>query len=167
MSSSRSDVSWPGNSKSVFVSAEMEGSRYPGLSRRGPSHNSVRMLSSDSFLTSTFLLCGEFEVVGIGGGDRWPPPASSWKTGIPELVDAPLCGYTCIMEEIGMFLCKTSSGESGIAIEMSSPLVTLRFVAVIKTFTSRWYITRLYATGKEKGSTWREESQQTVKLPLQ
>jgi hypothetical protein len=85
------------------------------------------MLSSDSLLASTSLSGGELDMVGMVGmvgGDRWPPSRSSWKMGILELVGAPRCDYICITERLA-FCCECCCRErAGEFQEMSSPLVT-------------------------------------------
>jgi hypothetical protein len=58
-----------------------------GLSRTGPSHNSVRILSSETLLVITFSSGGVVEreiIAGFVGGVPRPPPRSSWKIGMLE-----------------------------------------------------------------------------------
>jgi hypothetical protein len=73
-----------------------------GVSGTGPSHNSVRMLSSETFLIITFSFRGDFEsgdIVGFAGGIPRPAPRSSWKMGILEPFQMLLfCCYTGIMK---------------------------------------------------------------------
>jgi hypothetical protein len=106
-------------------SVEMEDNAYPGLSSRGPSHNSVLILSSDSFLVSTISAGGELAMGGTAGGDRWPPPKSSWKMGMMELRGAPLFRYSFIIKRLAWFCASCGPGKGVRVADMSSPLVTL------------------------------------------
>jgi hypothetical protein len=95
-----------------LAAGEIEPSGYPGLSSRGPSHNSVLMLSSESFLVIVWLAGGELGTGPMAGGDGWPPPKSSWNMGMVERSDAPGCGYTGIVKRLGC-LCERCCREEG------------------------------------------------------
>ena len=87
ISSTLSDVPCIGNVK--LDSKERAGIMLSSsrLSRTGPSHNSVRMLSSDILLVITFSSGGVVAsgiIAGFVGGIPWPPPRSSWKIGMLE-----------------------------------------------------------------------------------
>jgi hypothetical protein len=88
ISSALSDVPRTGNLKlesSSLVGRFLSCSK---LSETGPSHKSVRMLSSDAFLLSSFPLStgelGSEGIVGARGGDPLWVDKSSWKIGIFE-----------------------------------------------------------------------------------
>ena len=127
---------------SVLVAVEMEGSVYPGLSSKGPSHNSVLILSSDTFLASTISPGGELAMGGMVGGDPWPPPRSSWKMGMAELFGAPPYRSTFIIKRLAWFCGSCLHGRAGEVEETSSPLVTAVDgpVGVIQTYTTNWLI---------------------------
>lgn len=86
MSSFRSDVPWKAKAKvvsDVWLESLIGSS---GVSNTGPSHSSVRMLSSDNFLPMGIPSIG---VVGrgglagwVGGGPGVAPSSSSWKIGM-------------------------------------------------------------------------------------
>ena len=68
-----------------------------GLSGTGPSHKSVLMLSSETFLSITFPPSGDLDgrvTVVLGGVLLRRLPKSSWKMGILKAVqNAPLLSY--------------------------------------------------------------------------
>jgi hypothetical protein len=77
-----------------------------GLSRTGPSHNSVRILSSETRLVITFSSGGVVErgiIAGFVGGVPRPPPRSSWKIGMLELSHMLRSLLYRHREEIGRF----------------------------------------------------------------
>jgi hypothetical protein len=80
ISSTLSDVPCTGNLKLDSVPSVGLALRSPGLSGIGPSHNSVRILSSDTFLTITFPSGGDLEtgeIEDFPGGVPRPPLRSS------------------------------------------------------------------------------------------
>ncbi len=88
ISSTLSDVPKTGNLKPVFRAPVGSFFSCSGVSGTGPSHKSVRMLSSEIFLVITFLSSGgvveRSDRVDFVGGVPRPLPMSSWKIGILE-----------------------------------------------------------------------------------
>ncbi len=116
ISSTLSDVPCIGNLRldstaraGIFLSSS-------GLSRRGPSHKSVRMLSSETLLVITFSSGGVVEnaiMVGFVGGVPRAPPRSSWKIGMVERL--PMLRWLLYRhrEEIGRFARVNVGEEAG------------------------------------------------------
>jgi len=84
-----------------------------GLSRTGPSHKSVRMLSSETLLVITFSSSSVFEsgiMLGFVGGVPRASPRSSWKIGMLERLPMLLLLLHRHREEIGR-LARVNVGE--------------------------------------------------------
>jgi hypothetical protein len=98
-----------------------------GLSRRGPSHNSVLMLSSEIILLIAFLSGGVVErgdIVGFVDDVPRPPPRSSWKIGILKLQKCSfplssthLGGIEGFFEKVNVDLVNVVVGEGGVGSE--------------------------------------------------
>jgi hypothetical protein len=113
ISSTLSDVPCIGNLKLDSTTRAGISLSSSGLSRTGPSHKSVRMLSSETLLVITFSLGGVVEsgiIAGLVGGVPRPPPRSSWKIGMLERFHMLRLSLYRHHEEIGRF-ARVSVGE--------------------------------------------------------
>lgn len=113
ISSTLSDVPCIGNLKldsRAWAGLSLSSS---GLSNTGPSHNSVRILSSETLLVITFSSGGVVEsgiMAGFAGEGPRPPPRSSWKIGMVERLQKLRLLLYRHREETGRF-ARVSVGE--------------------------------------------------------
>jgi hypothetical protein len=113
ISSTLSDVPCIGNLKLDSKARAGISFSSSGLSKTGPSHSSVRILSSETLLVITFSSGGVVEsgiVAGFVGAIPRPPPRSSWKIGIVERLQELRLWLYRHREEIGRF-APVSVGE--------------------------------------------------------
>jgi hypothetical protein len=113
ISSTLSDVPCIGNLKLDSTARAGTSLSSSGLSRTGPSHKSVRMLSSETLLVITFSSGGVVEsgiMVGFVGGVPRAPPRSSWKIGMLERLPMLRLLLYRHREEIGQF-ARVNVGE--------------------------------------------------------
>lgn len=118
MSSPLSDVPLTGNLKVSSSNPLDSNPLLGGLSSKGPSHNSVLILSSETFLLITSPVSGDLGIVDVdmvcfvGGVPRPPPPRSSWKMGIVgAFSNAPFFCYTGMVKKSWNFQVIYGVGE--------------------------------------------------------